>query len=95
MPSRSEGFGLSLIEAAQFKLPTLCSDIPTFREMFSSNEVAFFELENLDSLEDSLKYLLEHKNKISEKFYAKYATKYTDFHLMQRYEQLYLKLYNT
>lgn len=95
MPSRSEGFGLSLIEAAQFKLPTLCSDIPTFREMFSSNEVAFFELENLDSLEDSLKYLLEHKNKISEKFYAKYAAKYTDFHLMQRYEQLYLKLYNT
>ncbi|WP_162426913.1 glycosyltransferase family 4 protein [Pontibacter pudoricolor] len=41
MPSRSEGFPLALIEAAAFGLPTICSDLPAFKEIFSERDVAF------------------------------------------------------
>ena len=39
-PSRGEGFGLPLIEAAQHKLPIFARDIPVFREVAGEN--AFF-----------------------------------------------------
>jgi glycosyltransferase involved in cell wall biosynthesis len=32
-PSKGEGFGLPLIEAAQYGTPIICSDIPVFREV--------------------------------------------------------------
>lgn len=32
-PSYYEGFGLPIIEAMQFGLPIICSDIPVFREI--------------------------------------------------------------
>jgi len=38
--SRGEGFGLPLIEAAQYKLPIMARDIPVFREV--AGEHAFF-----------------------------------------------------
>jgi len=49
-PSRSEGFGLVLAEAALVGIPIVCSDIPTFREMFSDEEVSFFKLNDIRDL---------------------------------------------
>ena len=41
LASRGEGFGLPLIEAAQFGLPILASDIPVFREIAGDHATYF------------------------------------------------------
>src|SRR5207244_1942782 len=33
LPSASEGFGLPLAEAALFRVPVVCTDLPAFREI--------------------------------------------------------------
>ena len=33
LPSASEGFGLPLAEAAIFRVPVVCTDLPAFREV--------------------------------------------------------------
>lgn len=55
MPSRSEGFGLALIEAIHEKVPVICSDISVFRELFTTAEVTFFRIDDKLSLIQSLK----------------------------------------
>lgn len=50
LPSRSEGFVLTLLEAAIYKKNVVCSDIPIFRETVSDEEAAFFEINNIPSL---------------------------------------------
>ena len=43
LASEVEGFGLPIVEAFQYGLPVLCSDIPVFREI-AEGRAAFFEL---------------------------------------------------
>ena len=64
-PSRSEGFGLALVEAANLEIPIICSDIPTFREIFRENEVTFFQLDDIDDLNNKILMLDEIKDKVS------------------------------
>lgn len=40
-PSKGEGFGLPLIEAAQHGLPVICRDLPVFREIAGSGATYF------------------------------------------------------
>ncbi|MEZ8791607.1 glycosyltransferase family 4 protein [Vibrio splendidus] len=54
IPSLHEGFGLALIEAALHKKNIVCSDIPTFRELFSEKEVFFFESHCQKSLNEAI-----------------------------------------
>ena len=39
--SFTEGFGLPIVEAAHFGLPSICSDIPIFREVTDNNAIYF------------------------------------------------------
>lgn len=86
--SRSEGFGLSLIEAVIHKRKVICSNIPIFKEIFSDKEVSFFELENISSFTKSVEETLAsdnsenafqryQENYSSERFYKNYITVYT------------------
>jgi glycosyltransferase involved in cell wall biosynthesis len=43
LPSASEGFGLPLAEAAIFRVPVVCTDLPAFREV-APEGVAFVPL---------------------------------------------------
>ncbi len=47
--SYGEGFGLPLIEAAQYKLPIIARDIPVFREV-AGEHAYYFEAESPDAL---------------------------------------------
>ncbi len=51
-PSLDEGFGLPLIEAAYFRVPVVCSDIPVFRELGVPAE--FFDPRSSIDLADKL-----------------------------------------
>ena len=66
MPSYSEGFGLAMVEAALMKKSIVCSNIPSFHEIFTSNEVSFFDLDNSDSLIKSIKLAYHELDKRSE-----------------------------
>ncbi|PHM47215.1 glycosyltransferase family 4 protein [Xenorhabdus miraniensis] len=92
LPSRSEGFGLSLIEGASCKLPLVCSDIPSFRELFSESEAAFFQLDNDNSLLIALYSAIENKENLSKNAFIKYTKKYTDEIMSQNYLNAYFKL---
>ncbi len=45
LPSKEEGFGIPLLEAAFHRLPAFCADIPTLREL-GGGEVAYFGLDD-------------------------------------------------
>ena len=47
--SKTEGYGLPLIEAAQFGLPIICSDIPVFREV-TEGQATFFKVSDANDL---------------------------------------------
>ena len=51
--SRAEGFGLPIIEAAQFNLPLILSDIPVFKEIAGDNAV-YFKVFDCDALAEAL-----------------------------------------
>lgn len=88
MPSRSEGFGLSLLEAAIYSVPAVCSDIPVFREIFSSEEVVYFELENIESLVQAIRLAIKNRG-IVQRMHQKYLDCYTPESFYQRYYSIY------
>jgi glycosyltransferase involved in cell wall biosynthesis len=53
LASRGEGFGLPLIEAAQFGTPIVASDIPVFREV-AGNHASYVALGSADALAGAL-----------------------------------------
>jgi glycosyltransferase involved in cell wall biosynthesis len=89
MPSRSEGFGLTLIEAVQQKVPVICSDIPVFKELFKSEEVTFFKLEDLTSLTEAIKLAIETGKRKVELAYSRYLNNYTALLMAKSYYELY------
>ena len=52
--SEGEGFGLPLVEAAQYGLPIIARDIPVFREM-AGKHAYYFSGENAQALADALR----------------------------------------
>ena len=92
MPSRSEGLPLALLEAAGNGLPVLCSDIEVFKEIFSPDEVSFFQLENNDDLVRALSFSIENKSVFSSNIKKKYKNNFTGKVMATRYLELFLDL---
>ncbi len=89
MPSRSEGFGLALIEAVHQKVPVVCSDLPVFKELFKADEVTFFRLEDMNSLKYALKEAKGNGTKKVESAYIRYKISYLDKIMAENYYRLY------
>jgi glycosyltransferase involved in cell wall biosynthesis len=92
MPSRSEGFCLALMEAVRQKVPVMCSELPVFKELFNSDEVTFFKLEDITSLTQALRTSMELGKKKVSLAYARYQSQYTDRIMAQKYYDLYSAL---
>lgn len=87
MPSRSEGFGLALLEAVALKCNVVVSDIPIFRELFNDNEVNYFEIDNINSLYEAIEEAV--KVEKSEAAYEKYVHEYSPDIFAERYLEVY------
>lgn len=88
MASRTEGFGLCVIEAASQKLPVVCNDLPVFREIFD-DEVVRFDLDDQQSILSALNTITAEKNLYSEKIYHKFLKCYTSQEMKKNYILLY------
>ncbi|HUC79798.1 MAG TPA: glycosyltransferase family 4 protein [Flavisolibacter sp.] len=91
MCSRSEGFGLCVIEAASQKIPVVCSDLPVYRELFD-DEVVRFELEDIPSLSKAVHKAVTEKQVLSEKIFRRYKQCYTSDRMAANYLATYKKL---
>jgi L-malate glycosyltransferase len=89
MPSRSEGFGLALVESVQQNVPVVCSDLEVFNELFNNDEVTFFKLEDLVSLSEAIKIALKTRSEKTTRAFLKYSQKYSSNMMAQRYHELY------
>lgn len=89
MPSRSEGFGLALIEAVQQRVPVICADIPVFKELFDNSEVTFFKLDDVNSLADAVKESFLKGSEKTKLAYSRYLNCYTDKKMSLKYLELY------
>lgn len=91
MPSRSEGFGLSLIEAALHGKKIVCSDLPIFREIFNSSHVTYFKGGSTESLRFAvLASLLDDEKQNNAKDFA--VEQYSSTVMGVNYRKLYIKL---
>lgn len=91
MPSRSEGFGLTILEAAQYHKRLLCSDVPIFRELLTEKETVFFTLENEESLRKAILYLKDHPEK-GDCLYERYEQYFSPECFYRGYEKIYNSL---
>jgi glycosyltransferase involved in cell wall biosynthesis len=94
MGSRSEGFGLSVLESGLAKIPVICSNINVFIELYDSNEVSFFNLENIDSLAEAIDFALKNKPFLTENLYLKISKSYSVNQMGIQYINHYKKITN-
>lgn len=90
MSSRSEGFGLAVIEAMITKTPIVCSRIDVFMEIFNEEQVAFFQLDNTESILKAIDYALCNGNVMIESAYTHAITNFNG----KVMADAYLKAYN-
>lgn len=91
MPSRSEGFGLSVAEAALTRTPIVCSNIDVFKEIFEDSQVSFFEIENIPSLSHAVDVAMSASDNKIENAYNRIQSNFTGEIMAINY----LKLYNS
>ncbi len=92
IPSRSEGVSLALLEAVASKTPVVCSDIISFTELFENDELSFFALDNIESLNNAIEFSLANGRELVEKAFKKYTNNFTETFMAQNYLKMYHEL---
>ncbi len=65
LPSKMEGFGLTLLEAAVCGTAIACSDIPVLREI-AGQGAEYFDPENIENMADVIKNLITNSTRLEE-----------------------------
>ena len=92
-PSRSEGFSLGLLEIVRARKPLVCSEIPSYKEAFNTNEVHFFPLEDIQKLSIALRDAATNEHSArTEKAYLRFLEEYTVDAMAKRYRTMYRSL---
>ena len=66
LPTRYEGFGISLLEAAVSGLKVITTNIPVLRESLKDQNVIFFEMDNVNDLSEKIQASLQESNSINK-----------------------------
>ncbi|MCP4432418.1 MAG: glycosyltransferase [Gammaproteobacteria bacterium] len=93
MPSRFEGFGLSLVEAICAGVPAIISDIPALTEVCGNGKYALsFHSEDAQDLADKLRYALDNQDEMKRlgKIASQYARQsFSIEKMVAEYERIY------
>jgi glycosyltransferase involved in cell wall biosynthesis len=81
--SRNEGFGIPLIDAAEFGCPVLCSDIPVFREVMGEGAV-YFNPADPGTLQGAMEAVLAGKRPKTEAIRGKFSWDDSAGRMMER-----------
>jgi L-malate glycosyltransferase len=92
LPSYAEGLPLSLLEAMSQSLPIVCSNLSIYQDYFSSDDVSFFEVKNLESLKNAILLAIEKKLLYKSASYKLYKSKFSIVAMATRYITLYNKI---
>ena len=93
IPSRSEGFPLALLEAADYSCKVVCSDINVFKECFSEEEVVMFSIPDCQDLANAI-LKAEHNQKIAIMIKQRFDKEYSPQCFCQKHIQVYQDLIN-
>ncbi len=93
MPSYSEGFGLAMVEAALAKRAIVCSDIPSFHEIFGNDEACFFTLKDIKSLRKAIINAYENRNIMGEMAYRRVYNHFTTQRMAENHLIYYKELF--
>lgn len=91
-PSYSEGFGLSMVEAALAKKAIVCSNLPSFYEIFPNDEASFFELNNIGSLKNAIGKAYEAKEDLGERAYKRSCEYFTSKKMAENHLIFYKRM---
>jgi len=94
LSSNSEGFGLVLLEAALHEKSIVCTDLPSFRELFSEQEVAFFKYGNIQSLQNAIVWAVAESEILGSRARKKTLVTYNQENFIQGYLKVYKDLTN-
>ena len=95
-PSRLEGFGIVLLEAAANNLAIIANDIPVFKEIYSNDEVLYFKRSDSDDLAQKIISLCSDPNKIKllQENARKKVKNYSWSRTVDKYVELYEQMVN-
>lgn len=94
-PSYTEGMSNMLLEVASIGIPILASGIDQNKEVFTSDEISFFKVGDIDDLAGSIKHIFldykfyEHKTNLA---YLKVKQKHDWNDIAQKYSSIYRKI---
>lgn len=92
IPSHSEGFPLSLIEAAAMGKTAVCSDIAIFRDIVDRTQVIFAPLDNPQQLASAVTQAVTRRGDLSANLHSLYVSTLTEREMYSRYLNLYTDL---
>lgn len=94
MPSRYEAQGIVALETAALGKPLIVSDIPELRYVTDNGFGISFRSEDVESLKQAIKYLLDNESLIDEmgKRGRRYAAQFTWDKITEEYERYLLKI---
>ena len=94
LPSFSEAFPLSLIEACYSGISSVCSSIPVLKEVYTDDEVTFFELNNIKSLQYAIERATKEKERLGSNAKNKTKNNYSMKQMIENYKNVYENIIN-
>ncbi len=94
LTSRSEGMPLAFLEAIASKIPVVSASIPSITGDFNEEEVSYFELDQVETLNFACKKALMNVPYLTQNAYFKYKNQYTTNQMGINYRRLYSSLTN-
>ncbi|MCD9529099.1 glycosyltransferase family 4 protein [Photobacterium carnosum] len=89
LPSRGEGFPLSMIEAFAHKKACVVSNLDVVVETFSKEEIAIFELDNINDLVNKINYAFLNKEHLGDILYKRYINNFSSKQMVDSYLKIF------